>query len=104
MLDRILARHSIDRQQFQLGALVMFTGLVLTLQNPDARDSAAELISQVEMPSLSNIMEMRPSGPPPLMDSDQFLMDEVEEIQPVLVTLDRDAVVPVADLRDRPQR
>ncbi|AHK79119.1 hypothetical protein M911_08075 [Ectothiorhodospira haloalkaliphila] len=104
MLDRILARHSIDRQQFQLGALVLFTGLVLTLQNPDARDSAAELISHVEMPSLSNIMEMRPSGPPPWMDSDQFLMEDAEEIQPALATLDRDQAVPAGDLRERPQR
>ncbi|TVP92737.1 MAG: hypothetical protein EA347_01440 [Thioalkalivibrio sp.] len=88
--------------QFELGLLVLATGLVITLQNPAAMDSASQLISEMDLPSPAHILEWRPDGPPPWMDGDQMMTEEIEEV-PALTTLSRDGE-PVVDPRERPQR
>ncbi|WP_018954320.1 hypothetical protein [Thioalkalivibrio sulfidiphilus] len=76
-------------QRFMLSALVLSTGLVLTLQNPMARDSAAELISRVQLPDISQVFEMRPQTPPPMVEGDQLANEEIEDVQ-IPVVSDRD--------------
>ncbi len=88
--------------QFQLSLLVLATGLVMTLQNPAAMDSASQLISEIDLPSPAHILEWRPDSPPPWMDGDQMLTEEIEEV-PALTTLSRDGE-PAVDPRERPQR
>lgn len=73
-------------ERFSLSALVVATGLALTLQNPLARESAAELISKVELSDLTQVLEMRPRTPPPVMDGDQLLTDEGEELKAIAAT------------------
>lgn len=85
-----------------LGVLVLATGLVLTLQNPNAVDSASRLISELDLPSPARVLEWRPDSPPPWMDGDQMLMDEVEE-GPAVTAVSRDPE-PGLDPRERPQR
>ncbi|HSP00851.1 MAG TPA: hypothetical protein VLN90_05240, partial [Thioalkalivibrio sp.] len=69
--------------------LVGVTGLVLTLQNPQAQDSAAELISRMQLPDLSQVIEMRPQTPPPVLEGDQLIQEEVEDVQ-LIVPVDRE--------------
>jgi hypothetical protein len=93
---RIMQRVSstLGDQRFTFSALVFATGLVLTLQNPMARDSATDLFSRVDLSNLSQVFEMRPQTPPPAMEGDQFMTDEGEEIQPLVTTersYDRDS-------------
>lgn len=88
-------------QRFVLSALVLATGLVLTLQNPMARDSAAELVSRVQVPDLSQVFEMRPQTPPPMVEGDQLMSEEIEDVQTPLVS-DRDTARN-SDLYRRPQ-
>lgn len=76
-------------RRFSLSVLVAVTGLVLTLQNPQAQESAAELLSRVELPNLAQVFEMRPQTPPPGVEGDQLAMDEGDEAQ-TLVTVERD--------------
>jgi hypothetical protein len=73
-------------ERFSLSALVCVTGLVLTLQNPLAQESAAELLSKVEFPNLTQVLEMRPQSPPPLVEADQLLTDEGEEVRTIATT------------------
>lgn len=89
-------------QRLPMSILVLVTGLVLTLQNPDAQDSAAAVLAKVEVPNLSQVMEWRPGGPPPWMDGDQMLTEEIEEL-PAIAGLERD-LERSRDLRARPQR
>ncbi len=89
-------------QRLPLSILVLVTGLVLTLQNPDAQDSAAAALAKVEVPSLSQVMEWRPGGPLPWMDGDQMLTEEIEDL-PAAANLERD-IERSRDLRARPQR
>jgi|GEM_PF-2499954 len=76
-------------QRFSLSVLVGVTGLVLTLQNPQAQDSAAELISRMQLPDLSQVFEMRPQTPPPVLEADQLIQEEVEDVQ-LIVPVDRE--------------
>ncbi len=85
-----------------LGLLVLATGLVLTLQNPNAVDSASRLLSELDLPSPARVLEWRPDNPPPLVDGDQMPTDEVEEA-PAVNAANRDAE-PALDPRERPQR
>jgi hypothetical protein len=85
-----------------LGVLVLATGLVLTLQNPNAVDSASRLLSELDLPSPARVLEWRPDSPPPWVDGDQMLMDEVEE-GPAVTAVSRDPE-PELDPRERPQR
>lgn len=84
-------------ERFSLSLLVGVTGLVLTLQNPLARESASDLLSRVELPNLSQVLEMRPGTPPPAVEGDQLIPDEIEDVQP-LSTVER------ADSRSREPR
>jgi len=88
--------------QFQLSLLVLATGLVLTLQNPAAVDSASRLLSEIDLPSPARVLEWRPDSPPPWVDGDQMLAEEAEEI-PLATAVTRDAE-PALDPRERPQR
>ncbi|MFN2348426.1 MAG: hypothetical protein ABR558_02475 [Thioalkalivibrio sp.] len=76
-------------QRFSLSVLVGVTGLVLTLQNPQAQDSAAELISRMQLPDLTRVLEMRPQTPPPVLEADQLVQEEVEDVQ-LFVPVDRE--------------
>lgn len=89
-------------QRFTLSLLVAVTGLALTLQNPQARDSAAELLSRVELPNPAQVLEMRPKTPPPGVEGDQLATDEGEEIQ-IITLIDRDEARS-PDLRRSPER
>jgi hypothetical protein len=91
-----------DRPLPNLGLLVLATGLVITLQNPDAVDSASRLLSELDLPSPARVMEWRPDSPPPWVDGDQLMVDEAEEL-PTVATTSRDAASSV-DLRARPER
>jgi hypothetical protein len=73
-------------ERFSLSALVCATGLVLTLQNPLALESVAELLSGAEAPNPTQVLEMRPQTPPPVMEGDQLLTDEGEDVQTIAVT------------------
>jgi hypothetical protein len=88
--------------QFGLGLLVMATGLVLTLQNPAAVESASRLLSELDLPSPAHVLEWRPDSPPPWVDGDQMLAEETEEL-PMATAVNRDAE-PALDPRERPQR
>lgn len=88
--------------QFDLGLLMLATGLVITLQNPAAVDSASRLLSATDLPSPAHVLEWRPDSPPPWLDGDQTVSEEVEEI-PVLTTTSRESE-PAVDPRERPQR
>jgi len=76
-------------QRFSLSVLVAVTGLVLTLQNPQAQDSAAELISRMQLPDFSQVLEMRPQTPPPVIEGDQLVQEEIDEVQ-LIVPVDRE--------------
>ncbi|WP_019624151.1 hypothetical protein [Thioalkalivibrio thiocyanoxidans] len=98
--------HTAQQQHpFILSLLVLATGFVLTMQNPQAQDATAELVSKVELPTLAQVMEMRPQSPPPGVEGDQLMSEEAEETQ-ALIMLDREAQVTrsASELRERPQR
>ncbi|WP_018876358.1 MULTISPECIES: hypothetical protein [unclassified Thioalkalivibrio] len=102
MLDLLRSRSTYRDQRFQLSLLVLATGFVLTVQNPEAQESAAELFSKVEFPNLAQVQDMRPQLPPPWMEGDQFVSED-SEATPVVPLLERtDARSP--DPRERPTR
>jgi len=86
----------------RFGALMLVTGLVLTLQNPEARDSATRLLSELDLPNPSNVLEWRPDSPPPWLDGDQFTGEETEHT-PALANIRRDPEA-LGDPRRRPER
>jgi hypothetical protein len=45
------SKTATDDPSLGLGVLVLATGLVLTLQNPNAVDSASRLLSELDLPS-----------------------------------------------------
>lgn len=96
------SRSTTRTPQFELGLLVLATGLVLTLQNPAAVDSASRLLSEIDLPSPARILEWRPDSPPPWVDGDQLLSEEPEEL-PLSTAVSRDANAAL-DPRERPQR
>jgi hypothetical protein len=83
LMQRINAVYHDRRFPFSL--LVLATGLVLTLQNPQARDSAAELLSRVDVSSLTQALEMQPRTPPPGVEGDQLTVEEGEQLDAVVV-------------------
>jgi hypothetical protein len=96
------SKTATDDPSLGLGVLVLATGLVLTLQNPNAVDSASRLLSELDLPSPARVLEWRPDSPPPWVDGDQMLMDEVEDA-PAVTAVSRDPE-PGLDPRERPQR
>lgn len=98
----VRSKTTTDDPSLGLGVLVLATGLVLTLQNPNAVDSASRLLSELDLPSPALVLEWRPDSPPPWVDGDQMLMDDVEEV-PAITAANRDAE-PVTDPRERPRR
>lgn len=96
------SKSTTQAPQFELGLLVLATGLVLTLQNPAAVDSASRLLSEIDLPTPARILEWRPDSPPPWVDGDQMLAEEPEEL-PLGTAITRDAE-PALDPRERPQR
>lgn len=102
MLDLLRSRSTYRDQRFQLSLLVLISGIVLTVQNPEAQESAAELFSKVEFPNLAQVQDMRPQLPPPWMDGDQVVSDDSEStpIVPLLERTDARSVDP----RERPTR
>ncbi|WP_018140789.1 MULTISPECIES: hypothetical protein [unclassified Thioalkalivibrio] len=102
MLQLLRSRSTYSDQRFQFSLLVLATGIVLTLQNPQAQESAAELFSKVEFPNLAQVQDMRPQLPPPWMEGDQ-LVSEDSESAPVVTLLER-GDGRSADLRERPTR
>ncbi|WP_043740744.1 hypothetical protein [Thioalkalivibrio nitratireducens] len=88
-------------QRATLTMLFALTGLVLTLQHPDALEAPAQLVSKLDFPTPAHVMELRPESPPPWMDGDQMMADEAEDL-PAIATVGRET--PPADLRERPQR
>ncbi|MCG5500008.1 hypothetical protein [Ectothiorhodospira lacustris] len=105
MSDRIHSRsHALSGDRsFLMGGLVMLTGLALTLQTPVAQDAMADLVSGLEAPTLARTLEMWPGNPPPWMDGDQLMTEEMEEL-PALLGADRRVPEGVAALRERPVR
>lgn len=91
-----------DFHPIRFGVLMLVTGLVLTLQNPDARDSASRLLSELDLPNPSNVLEWRPDSPPPWLDGDSFTGEEAEDT-PALAAISRDPEV-LGDPRQRPER
>lgn len=102
MRSMLRSKSTTRNPQFDLGLLVLATGLVITLQNPAAVGSASELLSRIDLPSPAEVLEWRPDNPPPWMDGDQMASEEVEEV-PILTTVRREAE-PERDPRERPQR
>lgn len=98
----MLRSKSTRTPQFELGLLMLATGLVLTLQNPMAVDSASRLLSEIDLPSPARVLEWRPGNPPPWVDGDQMLSEEPEEL-PLATAVTRDHE-PALDPRARPQR
>ncbi|MBK1672218.1 hypothetical protein CKO35_02660 [Ectothiorhodospira shaposhnikovii] len=84
-----------------MGSLVMLTGLVFTLQTPVSQDAVADLFSGMESPTLARTLEMWPGNPPPWMDGDQLMTEEVEDL-PMLLGGDRRTHDDAAALRERP--
>ncbi len=85
-----------------LSPLVLVTGLVLTLQNPLAVDSAREAIGLVDWQGMAQSLDFRPKGPPPGLDADTAMNEEAEALPDHLYSM-RDAPRG-EDLRVRPQR
>lgn len=102
MLDSRHTSTSRNDQRFTLSLLVLATGFVLTLQNPQAQQSASDLISSIDLPSLSQVAEMRPQSPPPGVEGDQLATDEGQDAQTVVI-VDRDEIRS-SNLRERPER
>jgi hypothetical protein len=90
------------QQPARFGALMLVTGLVLTLQSPEARDSAARLLAELDLPNPANVLEWRPDSPPPWLDGDSLLREETEET-PTLASASRDPEA-LSDPRQRPER
>ncbi|AKJ95459.1 MULTISPECIES: hypothetical protein [Thioalkalivibrio] len=102
MLDLLRSRSTYSDQRFQFSLLVLATGFVLTLQNPQAQESAAELFSKVEFPNFAQVQDMRPQLPPPWMEGDQLVNEDSESV-PVVTLLEREDARS-ADPRERPTR
>lgn len=103
MLNLFPSRTTLRDERFQLSLLVMATGLVLTLQNPEARESAGELLSRVDLPDVAQVMDMRPQTPPPWLEGDQSTSrDDIENSAPTAL-LDRERAR-LATSRERPVR
>lgn len=102
MLDLLRSRSTYHDQRFQFSLLVLATGLVLTVQNPEAQESAAELFSKVEVPNLTQVQDMRPQLPPPGMEGDQTVTEDSEST-PIVTLLGREDARS-ADPRERPTR
>ncbi|MFO7955017.1 hypothetical protein [Thioalkalivibrio sp.] len=102
MLDLLRSRSTYRDQRFQFSLLVMATGFVLTVQNPEAQESAAELFSKVEFPDSAQVQDMRPQLPPPWMEGDQGASEDSEST-PVVTLLER-TDARSADPRERPTR
>ena len=91
-----------EKQPPPFGWLILATGLVFSLQNPAAVDSASRLLSTLDIPSPAQVFEWRPDGPPPWVDGDQMLTEEVEDL-PAEISLTRDNERAL-DPRERPLR
>lgn len=91
-----------DEALSTLSPLVLVTGLMLTLQNPLAVDSAREAIGLVDWQGMVQSLDLRPNGSPPGLDSDTMISEEVE-VRPDHVFGSRDTPRS-EDLRVRPQR
>lgn len=103
MLNPFPSRTTLRDERFQFSLLVMATGLVLTLQNPEARESAVELFSKVDVPDVAQVMDMRPQTPPPWLEGDQSTtQDDIESSAPTAL-LDRQNAR-LATSRERPVR
>lgn len=89
--------------RFPVSLLFAITGFALVLQNPQAQETAVELISNAEMPNLERIVEFRPQTPPPGVESDQVASDEGPDLRTVPV-MEREVVVRSGSLRERPSR
>lgn len=85
-----------------LSPLVLVTGLVLTLQNPLAVDSAREAIGLVDWQGMVQSLDLRPKGPPPGLGADTVMTEETEAL-PDVVWGTRDTLRS-DDLRARPNR
>lgn len=84
------------------GPLVLVTGLLLTLQNPLALESAQEAISLVKTSGWMHSMELRPGNPPPWLDAESLAAEEPEVL--VVHGLENREMTRDLDLRARPQR
>jgi hypothetical protein len=60
------SKTTTDDPSMGLGVLVLATGLVLTLQNPNAVDSASRLLSELDLPSPARVLEVASGQPPAL--------------------------------------
>ncbi len=91
-----------DRQRSTLPMLLGLTAVVLTMQSPLHTDTVGLTLPQLEFPTPSQIMEMRPGTPPPWMEGEQLAMDEPDQV-PNATGVHRDQTV-IDDPRARPQR
>ena len=102
MLDTRHSSTSRNDRRFILSLLVLATGFVLTLQNPQAQQSASDLVSSIDLPSLTQASEMRPQSPPPGVEGDQLASDEGQEVQTVVIV--ERGEIRSSNLRERPER
>jgi hypothetical protein len=91
-----------DEQPATVPMLLGLTVVVLTMQSPLHNDAPGLSFPQLEFPTPSQVMEMRPDSPPPWADGDQLVMDEPDQTS-VVTGVQRDQVGP-DELRTRPER
>lgn len=100
ILDR--SRSAQRDERVTLSLLVVLTAAVLTLQTPGATLGPNDILPRLEFPSPSEVMHLRPGGPPPGIDGDSTASEEIEHTSPVQ-RVDR-APVGGDKLRERPVR
>ncbi|SEP58351.1 hypothetical protein SAMN05421693_101137 [Ectothiorhodospira magna] len=103
MSDSIRFHAAVGERPFWLSSLVLLTGLTLTLQTPLSQDATVDLFAGMERPTLAHTLELWPGNPPPWMEGDQMMTEEMEEL-PLPVSADRDAAQSAMALRERMAR
>lgn len=91
-----------NQQQAVIPMLLGLTAVVLTLQSPMHTDAPGLSFPQLEFPTPSQILEMRPNTPPPGVSGDQLTLDEPDQVS-VTSSNHRDQSAG-DDPRARPQR
>jgi len=91
-----------DEQRATVPMLLGLTAVLLTMQSPFHPDAPEISFPQLEFPTPSQVMEMRPGTPPPWVDGDQLAIDEPD--QAPVMTGNRRGQTAIEDLRTRPER
>lgn len=73
-----------DGSRFMMGLLGGIAALMLVTATLEMQEYKGGAFLGGQLPMLDNVREMRPQGPPPVIDVDQLTPEEVE--QPVTAT------------------